>query len=310
MTNSGCSRFSLPTASAKTPSRWPPVRSATMANWKWSGSLRRSRWVQGLTGSTLMRGPSALWAEARLARARIRTGATAAVLRVIRWAPRCGGVGSAGRMPGSAGRSRRQWDTSARGMVARAGPAAGGPAGGRGPVAVDLTRGRARPGWRAHTGGGTYTAAPPPVMNEPNLEALPAEFASRVERLLPSSRLDGWRRSLGAPPAAAFRVNSLKASEEEAVAELGREGIACQPARVAPRGLGGAGGAAAGPRRQRRRPRRPRLRAEPLQHGARPAARPAAGRGGPGPGGGAGRQDRAARRGSWATAGASPRWSR
>ncbi len=66
-------------------------------------------------------------------------------------------------------------------------------------------------------------------MNEPNLEALPAEFVSRVERLLPFSRLDGWRRSLGAPPAAAFRVNSLKASEEEAVAELGREGIACQP---------------------------------------------------------------------------------
>ena len=67
-------------------------------------------------------------------------------------------------------------------------------------------------------------------------------------------------------------------------------------ARVAPRGLGGAAGSAPRPRRQRRRPRRPGLPAEPLQHGARPAARPAAGRGSPRPGGGPGRQDRADRR--------------
>ncbi len=67
-------------------------------------------------------------------------------------------------------------------------------------------------------------------MSECNPEAgLPSEFVSRVERLLPASRLDGWRRSLRAPPAAAFRVNTLKASEEEAAAELGREGITCQP---------------------------------------------------------------------------------
>ena len=67
-------------------------------------------------------------------------------------------------------------------------------------------------------------------MSECNPEAgLPADFLSRVERLLPASRLDGWRRSLGSPPSAAFRVNALKASEEEAVAELRREGIACRP---------------------------------------------------------------------------------
>ena len=67
-------------------------------------------------------------------------------------------------------------------------------------------------------------------MSECNLEAgLPAEFLSRVERLLPAARLDGWRRSLRSAPAAAFRVNALKAAEEEAAAELRREGIAPRP---------------------------------------------------------------------------------
>ena len=67
-------------------------------------------------------------------------------------------------------------------------------------------------------------------MSECNLEAgLPAEFLSRVERLLPAPRLDGWRRSLHSPPAAAFRINNLKASAEEAVAELRREGITPRP---------------------------------------------------------------------------------
>ena len=67
-------------------------------------------------------------------------------------------------------------------------------------------------------------------MSECHPEAgLPAEFLSRVERLLPAARLDGWRRSLRSPPAAAFRVNTLKASEEEAAAELRREGIAPRP---------------------------------------------------------------------------------
>ena len=67
-------------------------------------------------------------------------------------------------------------------------------------------------------------------MSECNLEAgLPAEFLSRVERLLPAPRLDGWRRSLRAPPAAAFRVNTLKASEEEALAELRQDGITPRP---------------------------------------------------------------------------------
>ena len=67
-------------------------------------------------------------------------------------------------------------------------------------------------------------------MSECNLEAgLPAEFLSRVERLWPAPRLDGWRRSLRAPPAAAFRVNTLMAAEEEAVAELRRDGISPQP---------------------------------------------------------------------------------
>ena len=66
-------------------------------------------------------------------------------------------------------------------------------------------------------------------MSECNLEAgLPAEFLSRVERLLPAARVDGWRRSVRSAPGAAFRVNTLKASEEEAVAELRREGIAPQ----------------------------------------------------------------------------------
>ena len=67
-------------------------------------------------------------------------------------------------------------------------------------------------------------------MSECNLEAgLPAEFLSRVERLLPAVRVDGWRRSVRSAPGAAFRVNTLKASEEEAVAELRREGLTPQP---------------------------------------------------------------------------------
>lgn len=67
-------------------------------------------------------------------------------------------------------------------------------------------------------------------MSECTLEAgLPAEFLSRVERLLPASRVDGWRRSLRSPPAAAFRVNTLKASEDQGLAELRREGIAPRP---------------------------------------------------------------------------------
>ena len=67
-------------------------------------------------------------------------------------------------------------------------------------------------------------------MSECHPEAgLPAEFLSRVERLLPASRLDGWRRSLGSPPSAAFRVNTLMAAEEEAVDELRRDGISPRP---------------------------------------------------------------------------------
>src|SRR5262245_15643682 len=62
ITNAGCIRFTCCTALLKTPRRWPPVRSETMANWNWSAATLGASDVHGFLFSevTTNRDPAPL----------------------------------------------------------------------------------------------------------------------------------------------------------------------------------------------------------------------------------------------------------
>jgi 16S rRNA (cytosine1407-C5)-methyltransferase len=54
---------------------------------------------------------------------------------------------------------------------------------------------------------------------------LPAEFLQRLEALLPSPRLETWRRAFRSAPVAAFRANTLLAEEAQVIDELRSAGL-------------------------------------------------------------------------------------
>src|SRR5262249_14749312 len=78
-TNSGWRRFTCWTALLKTPLRWPPVRSETMANWNWSGATFGASDVQGFFASDVTANLETLAVSEGVSRCAVAT--TAAAVR-------------------------------------------------------------------------------------------------------------------------------------------------------------------------------------------------------------------------------------
>ena len=234
---------------------------------------------------------------------------------------------SAGPMPEASRAFRPAMGYVGHGYSGNPGPAAGGLPGGRDPSASGRGRRagghrwprvaevppRGRRGRLAGPGqDGTYrTASPSHERMQSSKPVCRPTFVSRVERLLPASRLDGWRRSLGLsarPRPSASTPSRLR--RRKPWPSCGGRGSPPGPWSGPP----GAG-------LRRRSSAAPSSTAPSLARGRVYVQNPSSmvpvllldpqpGGGGPGPGGGA----RAARRRrspeSWGTADASPRWSR